>query len=233
VVQVERIVGGPRGDTGLTPLGVAQAERLRDRLAATGEIAADALIASTLPRARQTAEILAPALDRPIIWDNDVQELRPGAADGLPAAEADARFGVADFEREPFRPPSPGGETWGQFVLRVSTALDRITREHAGQTVVVVCHGGVVESSFLCFFRMPTLTLPPAQFWTQNASITHWQRQAGDGLYRRWRLMRYNDTMHLVELGGKPLDWRALAAGPPAGVGRPAVPLPTEESAGR
>ena len=66
VVNVEPIMGGMRGDTGLTPRGVAQAESLRDRLAATGEIAADILISSTLPRARQTAEIIAGVLNMPV-----------------------------------------------------------------------------------------------------------------------------------------------------------------------
>ena len=61
VANVQPIVAGMRGDVGLTERGVAQADRLRERLA-QGEIAADVLIASTLPRARQTAEIIAPAL---------------------------------------------------------------------------------------------------------------------------------------------------------------------------
>ncbi len=86
VVNVKPIVGDMRGDTGLTPLGVTQAERLRDRLAATGEISADVLIASTMPRARQTAEIIAPALGLPILWDDDVQEMRSGEADGMTLA---------------------------------------------------------------------------------------------------------------------------------------------------
>ena len=45
---VKRIIG----NTPLSPFGITQAERLRDRLAATGEIAADVLISSTLVRAR-------------------------------------------------------------------------------------------------------------------------------------------------------------------------------------
>src|SRR5262249_22253167 len=60
---------GKYRDLGLTPLGVKQAELLRDRLATTGEIKADVLIASTMPRARQTAEILAPALGLPVVLD--------------------------------------------------------------------------------------------------------------------------------------------------------------------
>src|SRR6266851_5457719 len=71
ISAVERTMG----DRGLSPLGIRQAERLRDRLGATGEIAADVLIASTMHRAKETAEIIAPALGLPIEWDDDVQEL--------------------------------------------------------------------------------------------------------------------------------------------------------------
>ncbi len=110
LVNVNHIVGGMRGDTGLTQLGVLQAERLRDRLAATREIPADVLIASTYRRAQQTAEIVAPALGLPVTLDDEVQELRPGEADGMPVGEAMVRYAI-DFEREPYRPASPGGET--------------------------------------------------------------------------------------------------------------------------
>ena len=49
-------------DFGLSPLGLAQVEALCDRLAQTEEIKADHLFCSTLPRARQTAELLAQSL---------------------------------------------------------------------------------------------------------------------------------------------------------------------------
>ena len=57
------VCGGPIGCQGLTELGRRQVTSLRDRLALTGELAgADALYASVLPRAIETAELLAPAL---------------------------------------------------------------------------------------------------------------------------------------------------------------------------
>lgn len=55
---------------------MTQAERLRDRLARTGEITADVLIASPLPRARQTAEMLAPALGLMVTLDAEMEEWR-------------------------------------------------------------------------------------------------------------------------------------------------------------
>jgi Fructose-2,6-bisphosphatase len=198
VVNVQPIVGGPKGDTGLTELGVRQAERLRDRLARSGEIKPDVLIASTLPRARQTAEIIAPAFGEgfPILFDDDVQELRVGPeADGLSVDEFTRRFGRVDLRADPFARVDPGGESWALFALRVCTALDRIAREQAGKTVVVVCHGGVIDVAFLHFFGMATNALPAVSLYTRNCSLTHWVR-LWDHKAMRWRLMGYNDTAH-------------------------------------
>src|SRR5437588_5799606 len=164
---VKRIIG----NTPLSPFGITQAERLRDRLAATGEIAADVLISSTLARARQTASVIAPALGLPIVFDDEVHELRDGAADGMPIDEYRAKYGDVNFRETPFRQVAPGGESWGQFVLRVSTALDRILREYEGKTIVIVCHGGVIGISFLYFLAIDTLHYPQAGFDTYNTSI--------------------------------------------------------------
>ena len=192
-----RVVSGMRGDQGLTPNGIAQVERLRDRLLATGELAADVVLASTLPRARQTAEILAPVWDSPIISDDDLHELRPGAADGLPREDARERYGRTDFRQQPYQPKSSGGETWGSFALRVGTMLDRVTREYDGKTVVLVTSGGVIHATFLVFFGMQTLIPPTAWFATDNASITTWEQRPWRNQPRVWTLLRYNDTSHL------------------------------------
>lgn len=198
-------------DDGLTPLGIQQAERLRDRLIASNEIKADVLIVSTMPRARQTGEIIAPALQLPIIFDDDVQELRLGEAEGLTYDEFRAKFGNPDFEREPFRPIAPGGESWGQFVLRVSSALHRIIHEHDGKTIVVVCHGGVIDSSFFYFFNVGTMMFPPVHFFTQNTSITYWRKDTFEKDVKRWRLVRYNDDFHVRDLNAEQrIPWEVL-----------------------
>ncbi|NJN19854.1 MAG: histidine phosphatase family protein [Oscillochloris sp.] len=223
VANVQPIIAGMQGDAGLTERGVMQAERLRDRLKASGEIKADLLIGSTLPRARQTAEIIQPALGVPIIWDDEVQELRIGAADGMTNSEAWAKFGVPDFDQFPLRPIAPDGESWGDFTLRVANALTRITNAHAGKSIVIVCHGGVIDSSFIHFFRMPGLVLPPTDFHTRNTSITHWELV--DRRSRSlWRLNSYNDVAHLQGIGAfESVRWEDLDGG------HPASPVPTEE----
>src|SRR5438270_8356514 len=93
------------GNTELSPLGIKQAEHLHDRLAATGEIAADVLIASTMLRAKQTAEIVAPALGLPIIFDDEVQEWRagePGDLQKVGVQEFRGRYNAVLFDQRPF-----------------------------------------------------------------------------------------------------------------------------------
>jgi len=215
-VNVRRIVGGKRGDTGLTPRGVLQAERLRDRLAATGEISADVLVASTLPRARQTAEILATALDLPVVLDDALQELDPGEADGLPFEEAVQRFGIKDFEEDPSRPLCPGGESWTGFMARVAGALTRLARDHQGRTVVVVTHGGVIDGSFVHFLGLSGASFPGAHFATRHTSLTQWQHRPLAGPGGGWRLVIYNDAMHLADVDRRArIPWQELGVRPP------------------
>lgn len=222
-VQPIATVPGPKGDAGLTPLGVRQAERLRDRLAATGEIAADVLIASTLPRAMQTAAIIAPALGGlPIIPDDDVREIHFGEWDGLPWEQIQDL--LPDHRVEPYRPYGPGGENYPRFQVRVAEALDRIIAEHAGKNIVVVCHGGVIDGSFGYFFGLPTLAPGKVGLYTTNTSITQWEEEPRDGFSLRWRLARYNDDLHVRDLAmPERLGWvrlvpeaRVAADGPAA-----------------
>jgi probable phosphoglycerate mutase len=196
------IVGGRRGDVGLSALGVKQAESLRDRLARHRDIAPDLLIASTLPRAQQTAEIIAPALGLPIILDDDLRELDPGEADGMRYDEVERTFGTFDLERQFLRPFASGAESWAQFMVRVATALDRLWHDYRGKSVAIVCHGGVIEGSFVYFLGLGSLSKPSTGFSTVNTSITHWEyREAAERMPAQWYLVHYNDSTHLRDAG--------------------------------
>ncbi|MDX1933557.1 MAG: histidine phosphatase family protein [Capsulimonadales bacterium] len=223
IVNIEPVIGGMKGDRGLTPLGVRQAERLRDRLRTSGELTADVFLTSSLPRARQTAEILAPVFDVPPVADDDLQEFRTGPeGDGLPLAEYKKRFGWIDMERYPFTPTDPGGESWAVFMLRVHSALVRILEAHAGKRIVIVCHGGVVDASFFHFFGLHPFSVPATGFDTRNTSLTVWKQIVRHDR-ARWVLDRYNDDAHLrgseVEPGIDYLNEPHAAA-----------PVPTEAS---
>jgi probable phosphoglycerate mutase len=198
--NVEAIIGGVRGDRGLTERGVAQAEALARRLAA-GEIAADVLYASTLPRARTTAEHVSAALGLPIQWDEELQELRPGESDGMRVEDARAKFaGFSVFLREPFTPVAPGGESWGSFQARTSAALERIITQHRDQTIVVVAHGGTIEVSFLYMLGLGPQARARNAFHGQNTAITHWRHIESLGR-QEWQLVTHNDHRHLIEQG--------------------------------
>lgn len=195
VCGVTGVIGGLRGCTGLSASGRMQVEALARRLAATGELGAvDALYASALRRATETAEILAPALERwrsgaplEIALDCELCELHPGEADGLTWADYAARYRVPDWSSDADTAFSPGGESWSGFVERASGALAQLAVRHRGQTVVVACHAGVVEASILRLLPVDR-SVVRLGLRTSHASLTVWEHAEG-----RWLLQRYND----------------------------------------
>ncbi|HET8630437.1 MAG TPA: histidine phosphatase family protein [Thermomicrobiales bacterium] len=212
VANVVPIMGGMRGDAGLTARGQRQAALLEARLAG-GEIRADALYSSTLPRAFETAAYVARALGLDPVFADEWQELRPGEADGLTVAEWRERYRGGEVEAgDRFRPLAPGGESWATFQARVSTALDRLVTRHPDQTVVVVCHGGVLEASFNHAFGVgPSgnrVYLEP-----HNTSITHWRHRPGDAARSpAWTLLVFNDATHLRVTGTGDAEREAVPA---------------------
>ncbi|MBK9715862.1 MAG: histidine phosphatase family protein [Kouleothrix sp.] len=201
--NVEAEIEGMGFDRGLTERGLAQAQALARRLA-TGEIAADVLYASTLPRARTTAEHVAEALGLPIEWDDDLHELRPGEANGMSVEDARARFdGFRRFLHEPFTPIAPGGESWGSFQARTSAALERLIVRHQGQTIVVVAHGGTIEVSFLYLLGLGPDARRRAAFHAKNTAITHWRHTETSDGRSEWHLVAHNDHRHLVDMAAR------------------------------
>jgi probable phosphoglycerate mutase len=195
-VTVERVIGGPRSCTGLSPLGLQQAERLRDRLKHTGELAeANVLYSSEYPRAIETAEIIASSLSLAIRTDARFGEHDPGpACDGLSFTEFVDRYGMPDWDGDPHDVTFPEGETLSTFHHRVGEALFEAVREHPGGTIVVACHGGVIDAAFRYLLRLPQTGA--FELHTVNTSLTEFvQTKPG-----RWRLARYNDAGHLAGL---------------------------------
>lgn len=189
-------------DAGLSPLGITQAERLRDRFAETPEIRADVLISSPLLRAKETAEIIAPALGLPVIVDDEVQELNLGDGEGLIFEELWEKYGDYGLDQEPFRRVATNGESWAEFTLRACGALDRLIRAYEGKTMVIVCHGRVIDASFLYFLGLNTFKQLPIVLDHHYTSITHWYRGYFDGYAWQesyWCLKRYNDYDHLLD----------------------------------
>ena len=199
LAQERRVVGG-HGCAGLSAFGVRQAEALRDRLLLTGELAdATVLYSSVMARAVQTARILAPALgDLEVEQDCDFCEGHPSPeSDGMAWEEFDQRW-PAPAEWSPDVAREPGGESYAQMRARVSARLDKVTERHRGETVVVVCHGGVVVHSMLRWLEIEPMG-GRTRAWLDpiNSSLTEW-RMAGNPMWRsEIELVRFNDHGHL------------------------------------
>jgi probable phosphoglycerate mutase len=199
--QVDRVVGGPTGCTGLSDLGRRQVSALAERWKCSA-LAVDHLFSSTLPRAVETAEMLAPALGGlPVRQDADLVELAPGECDGLSWDDYQARYGV-DMRADPYAELSPGGESVAGFLLRVGRALHGVAADHPGATVAVACHGGVVDGSLICFLGLPLQRAADLDLRSTNAGVTEWLVEAEKGKPLHWALRRYNDIAHLEGLAG-------------------------------
>jgi 2,3-bisphosphoglycerate-dependent phosphoglycerate mutase len=195
VSTVERRIGGVRTCGGLSPLGRKQAEALAARLARTGEIQADVLVSSTIRRAIETAEIIAPALgELPIEQIADLGEHEPGPeCDGMTFDAFVERFGQPDWSGDPYLVGFPGGESLAAFKHRAATALHLLMQRYEGSTVVVSCHAGVVDAGLRSFLNVSMAGV--FELSTTNTSITEFLHNSP-----RWRLLRYNDAAHLEGL---------------------------------
>jgi probable phosphoglycerate mutase len=187
-------IAGPKGCRGLTDLGREQAAALRDHLAASGRVHADVLLASTLPRAIETAEIIAPGLGLELKErDEALCEVYTGQADGMDWRVYNERFGPFDMEGEPDRAFAPGGESWNAFNRRVHATLERLARQYAGRSVVAACHAGVIMASMRLLLGIGHVDIS-AQLRPTNTGLTEWEHD-GD----HWTLRTYNEAVHLAE----------------------------------
>jgi broad specificity phosphatase PhoE len=191
------VIGGRHGCLGLTDLGRRQAEALRDHLAATQWLRPDVVVASVLPRAIETAEIIGPGVGLEMASQHvDLCELDPGEADGLTWVEYHGQHGNFDMEAEPDRVFAPAGESWNTFHDRVRRMLERLVADHSGETVMAVCHAGVIMASLRILLGVPHPGTG-AQIRPTNTGLTEWTYDPERAL---WTLHCFNATTHLLGL---------------------------------
>lgn len=193
---VARVIGGHRTCGGLSPLGVEQAQRLRDRWRNHREFAPDRVLASHFSRAQQTAAIVSEAFGgMPVETDERFGEHDPGPdCDGMAMSEFIAAYGTESWEEDPFGVTFPGGETLALFHYRIGAAIRSITEDHAGSTTLIVCHGGVIDAAMRLALRAPSTG--GFLLSTLNTSITELTLD----LPNKWVLRRYGDSAHLAGL---------------------------------
>jgi probable phosphoglycerate mutase len=199
-VMVDGVVGGPTTCSGLSHKGRAQAAALRDRFAGGAERPVDVVYSSPLPRARETTDIVLPALGNgglEVQTHDELEEFRLGEADGLTWEEVRRRYGpLPSVENDPYRVLVPGGDSRAGFRHRVAMALADIAEQHHGQTVFVGCHGGVVSAAMAVAFGLAP-NQQAVELPTVVTSVTELEIVRGAGRGRRLVCHRYNDIGHL------------------------------------
>ena len=132
-------------DSPLTARGRQQAAAVADELA---NVKFDRIISSDLSRTRDTAEVIAKRHGLSVEVMPALREINVGDRTGK---TFDETRGLPNWSDDGFV-VWPGGESLDQVLARALGAIDRLTRESPGKTILIVGHGGVnriVLSHFL------------------------------------------------------------------------------------
>lgn len=193
------------------PLGAdgrREAAMVADRLVGDTDLRPARVISSSLGRALETAAPIAERAGVVVEPEPRLMEIGQGAWEGRLHAElavTDARRYEAWRRASGIRRP-PGGESTRSALARVSSLLTDLASGAGAWPVCVVSHGGTLRVIARLLFD-----LQPTRSWAldvDNASISVALR-----LGTRWRLERWNDTLHLLgrerthvdEAEGRPL----------------------------
>jgi broad specificity phosphatase PhoE len=179
-------------DRPLNEVGRTQADALARRLAHE-RIAA--LYTSDLLRASQTAAAVGRETGLEPIATPGLREVDVGELAGLDRAEAAARY--PDWYtrwREGTVDSYPGGESFADLRDRALAAFHRMADRHAGETVVAVCHNGIVRAIVLHVLGLEPGDRPRIAAGA-NCSLTVVEQQR-----RRLVLVALNDAGHLTGL---------------------------------
>lgn len=178
-----------QSDIPLNEIGKKQAAALAKRLASEQ---IDVIIASDLQRASETAQTIAAGRNCPLKLEPNLREISFGDWEGLTYDEIRQRapLTLSSWEADFQKIPPPGGETVSQLAARVETALKTLRADYADKTVLVVAHGGPLQT-LVCL----TLGISPLNYWQFHLSTASISRVA---FYPAGAIVNgLNDTCHL------------------------------------
>ncbi len=187
-----------QSDIPLNETGRRQAQALAERLAA---VPFEAVYCSDLQRAVETAKIIVSASKRMrgssalgFRLDVRLREIHFGDWEGLTYPEIEAQYpaALAAWEADIFENAPPHGETLEGLALRVQSMLEELRAKHPGQTILIVAHGGALQT-LICL----ALNLPPAMYWQFSLSPASLSELA---FYPAGAILNsLNDAAHLSE----------------------------------
>ncbi len=116
------------------------------------EIKPDLIITSPLPRARQSAEIIADGIGGvPIIEDAQIAEVQYGRWEGMVYDDLIDDPDYVHYRKHPLDTPTPGGETIAHVQARGVEAVHRAIAANEGRRILFVSHGDIIRT-ILCHF---------------------------------------------------------------------------------
>jgi len=156
----------------------------------------DYVISSDLLRARQTAEAIAQVRGMEVETDPSLRERCYGGFEGLLYSEIAARFPLefAAWQARDVDGVLPlganRGESFRQFYDRAIGAIMGQAAAHAGKTIALVAHGGVLECAYRAAGKLSLET--PRDFKVLNASVNRFVVEEGV-----LRLVSWGEVEHL------------------------------------
>ena len=193
--NVDTRVQGQR-DIALNDTGRWQARQLSLAVAQEG---IDAVYASDLQRALDTALSVAAGAGLTVVTDIGLRERHFGEFEGYTSNEIEQRWpdkAQRWRQRDPDFSPQ-GGESLRQLLERSVNTATRLASAHFGQTIALVAHGGVIDSLYRAAMHIDLQM--PRTWQLGNASINRL-------IYtlQGFNLLSWSDTQHLE--GGPQLD---------------------------
>jgi 2,3-bisphosphoglycerate-dependent phosphoglycerate mutase len=179
-------------DSPLTPRGEAQAHALAERFAKDGF---DLFYSSDLGRAIATARIISDRTHIPFALDSRLRERNLGVFHGLTREEMRERF-PAEFKAYRANPDYciPGGQSARDCMNQNVACLAELAERHAGSRVLVIVHGGVLNSVMRHVLQIPLEQ--PRRYSLANGSVN--TIQVCDG---KWTLETWGEVSHLADRG--------------------------------
>jgi broad specificity phosphatase PhoE len=118
-------------------------------------IAPELIITSPLPRARQSAEIIADGVGGvPIAEDQQLSEVRYGRWEGMVYDDLVNDADYINYREHPLDAPTPGGETISQVQSRGVEAVRRAIGDNIGRRILFVSHGDIIRTILCHFMRL-------------------------------------------------------------------------------
>ena len=140
-----KVLPGRASGLHLAEAGVAQAHRVAERIAELPRI--DAIYASPLERARETAAPIAKALQQRVKIDKGLLECDFGDWTGAELGKLMKKPEWNTVQKAPSTFRFPNGESFTEMQTRMVSALDRIRAAHPGGTVVCVSHADPIKAA--------------------------------------------------------------------------------------